>query len=167
MHIRPLILPLLFLAAATACRDKPDMDFGGRDIGPDLFAIESTDGNVRMALTDDYLYLALAEQAVEEAREGMRSARDRDGAAALVAGFVERTVGKALQFRALYPLDEIEDIRWEDGELRIDFRERRRSLDEVFQMGDEPVTRAFSEEAVLELSDEFHALQRERTARGR
>jgi hypothetical protein len=162
-----LALPLAALLATTACGDRPDVDLGGRDVGPDLFTIVTSDGGVRMVLTDAFVYLALTDSVREEARGEMQAAADQEGAAGAIAGFVERTVGKALSFRALIPLDEIEDVRWEDGEMRMVFTTRRRDLNEMFQTGDEPVTRAFAEEDVRRFGDELRALKREHADRSR
>jgi hypothetical protein len=160
-----LTLPLL--AVASACGDSRDMDFGGRDIGPDLFSIVSTDGAVRMVLTDDYVYLALTDQTRDEVRDELQSAAEQEGAAGRIASFVERGVGKAMQFRALYPLDEIDDVRWEDGELRVEFSSHRKHRDGTFRVGDDPVAAIFDEESVREFGEEFRALKRERERAGR
>lgn len=163
-----LALPLAALLATTGCGgDRPDVDLGGRDVGPDLFAIETTDGGVRMVLTDEFVYLALTDSVREEARGEMQAAADQEGASGAIAGFVERTVGKALSFRAMFPVDEIEDVRWEDGEMRVVFTTRRRNLDDMFHTGDEPVTRAFAEEDVRNFGDELRALKREHLERTR
>ncbi len=155
-----LSLALSLAAALSGCGgDRPDMDLGGRDIGPDLFAITSEDGNVRMALTDQYMYLALTEQMLDEVREEVRDAADQEGAAGLIGGFVERTVDRALQARALYPVDEIEDIRWEDGAMRVVFTQRRRSIDDAFRTNGEPVTNAFSEEDVRAFGEVLRAVK--------
>jgi hypothetical protein len=166
--LRAPLLPLVFLLAATACGgDRPDVDLGGRDVGPDLFSIVSTDGAVRMVLTDDFVYLALADSTVEEVRGDLRAAADQEGAAGLISGFVERTVGRALGFRALFPLDEVEDVRWEEDEMRVVFTTRGRSLNDVFRTGDQPVTRAFAEEDVRSFGDELRVLKQEQAGRGR
>jgi len=157
------LLPLA--ATLVACGgDRADMDFGGRDIGPDLFTVTSTDGNVRMALTDGFMYFALTEQVLDEVRGEMRDVTEKEGAAGLIGGFVERTVGKALQARALYPLDEVEDVRWEDDAMQVVFTQRRRSIDDAFRVSDEPITTAFSEDAVRAFGEELRALK---DARGR
>jgi hypothetical protein len=158
----------MVLVAATACGgDRPDVDLGGKDVGPDLFAIVSTNGTVRMVLTDDFVYLALADNTVAEVRDDLRTAAGQEGAAGFISGFVERAVGKALGFRALFPLDEIEDVRWEDGEMRVVFTTRRRNLNDLFRTDDEPVTRAFAEEDVRSFGEELRALKREQSGRGR
>lgn len=156
---------LMLLAAMAGCDgDRPDVDLGGRDIGPDLFSVLSTDGGVRMALTDDYVYLALSDSGREQALEGMSEAREQEGAAGVIAGFVEQGVDRALGFRTLLPLDEIEELRWENGEMRMVFSDGQRTLDDII-IGDEPVTRTFSEEAVREFAEELRALKGEHAAR--
>jgi hypothetical protein len=160
-----LALPLL--TVAMACGDRPDVDFGGRDVGPELFAIVSTDGAVRLALTDDYVYLAVTDQTRDEVRDELRSAAEQErGVSGRVVGFVERTVGKALQARALYPVDDIEDIRWQGGELHIEFASGRKQRDVTFRIGDDEVTGVFDEEAVREFGEEFRALKRAQAGRG-
>jgi hypothetical protein len=163
-----LALPLLILMATAGCGgDRPDMDLGGKDVGPELFSIVTTDGAVRMVLTDEFVFLALADSVREEARGDMQAAADQEGAAGVIASLVERTVGKALGFRALIPLDEIEDVRWEDGEMHMVFTTRRRTLDEMFRTGDQPVSRAFAEDDVRDFGEEFRALKREHAVRRR
>lgn len=157
-----LIVPLA--AATLACGgDRPDMDLGGRDIGPDRFAVTSTDGNVRMALTDGFMYFALTEQMLDEVRDEMREATEQEGVAGRIGGFVERTVGKALQARALYPLDEVEAVRWEDDAMRVVFTRRGRSIDDAFRISDEPITTAFSEDAVRAFGEELRVMKASRS----
>jgi hypothetical protein len=152
----------LLVALAGCGGDRAAMDFGGRDLGPDLFAITSTDDRVRMVLTDDYLYLSLTEQAAEDIRRQVAEEAEAKGRAGLVDRFVERTVSAATGFRAAYPLADVEDVRWEDGEMRIVFTRGRWDVNEAFRMDDEPVTRMFDEASVLELGEELRALKRER-----
>jgi hypothetical protein len=164
----PLLAALLLVLPACD-RDRPDVDFGGRDLGPELFSVVSRDDAIKVSLTDDYLVFSLTEQVRESARADV--ARDMEGergrAAQVALGVLGKTVDRALAFRARYALDEIEDIRWEDGEMRVVFTDRRRQLPESFQVEGEPVTRAFDEDAVLDLADEFHHLKRERSTRRR
>jgi hypothetical protein len=156
-----LLLPLL---AAAGCGDRGNVDFGGRDVGADLYSVEGSDGTVRMALTTRYVYLAISDQTRDQVRGELSSAAEEEGGRGLIAGFMERAVGKAMQFRALYPVDEIEDIRWEDGDLYVEFVRGSKHRDGVLRMGDDPVDGAFDEQAVTGFSQAFHALKRERAA---
>lgn len=158
--VAALALPLVVV---LGCGDRRDMDFGGREIGPDVFSIESTDGAVRMGLTEDYVYLTLSDAKREEVRSELRSEAEEDGVAGRVAGFVERAVSRALEFRDLYPVDDVEDIRWEDGEMHMDLRSGRRP---ALRVGDEPASDLFDEASVREFRERFHALKRQREGGG-
>lgn len=162
--IAALALPLLVVA--SACGDRSEVDFGGRDVGADLYSIEGTDGTVRMVLTTRYVYLAIADQTREEVREKLRASAEEDGGPGLLAGFAERAVGKAMQFRALYPVDEIEDVRWQDGDLYVEFRRQSKHRDGVLQLGDDPVAGAFDEASVQDFGEAFRTLKRERAGLG-
>ncbi|NIP82272.1 MAG: hypothetical protein GWM90_24850 [Gemmatimonadetes bacterium] len=154
-------LVALLIPLVGACGDRPDadMDFGGDEIGPDRHAMLSEDGNVKMGLTDEFVYFALSERALEEARAEMREEADKEGVEGFFGGVLEKTVGKALGFRAKYPVAEIRDIRWEDGAMRIDFMDPDRSLDRSFRVDDEPVAEAFSEEDVRAFGDAFREVK--------
>lgn len=161
MRSRAAVAMLPLLVVATACGDRSDIDFGGRDIGADLFSVVSTDGAVRLALTHDYVYLTLADETRDEVRGDLRAGADQDGAGGRIASFVERTVGKALEFRALYPVDDVEDIYWRDGAMHIEFASGRKR-DVTLNVGDQPVQDAFDEESVEAFSAALHALKRSR-----
>jgi hypothetical protein len=151
-----LLVPVL-----AACGDRPDadLDFGGEDLGPDQYAIRSEDGDVKLGLTEQYVYFGLSEEALEEARAEMREDADKEGVEGFVGGLLERTVGKALGFRAKYLVSEIEDIRWEDGALRIVFTDPDRRIDSGFRVNDEPVTEAFGEADVRAFAEEFREVK--------
>lgn len=152
---------LLAAVVALGCRGDQRVDFGGRDLGPDRFSGVSTDGKLRVALTDEFLYFALSEETLEEARAEMREDLAGEDAGRL-GRFIERTVGTALSFRARLPLDAIEDIRWEDGEMAIIFKPGRGAdADKLFGADDEPITEAFGEDVVTALGEEFRAVRRE------
>jgi hypothetical protein len=121
----------------------------------------SEHGEVKMGLTDRYVYLALSDSVVSDARAEMRSGADREGIGGIVGGVVEKTVGKALGFRARLSIDDIEDIRWEDGGMRIVFTDADRTID--FDIDDRPVEEAFTEEDVREFAEAFRALKADRS----
>lgn len=160
--MRALLAVAILVPTLAGC-DRPDadMDFGGEEIGPDVHSIQSREGEVRMGLTERYVYFALSEEAVEEARSEMRREADKEGVEGLVGGVLERTVGKALGFRAKYPVEAIEDIRWEGGEMVIEFSDPDRRLDR-FEVDDESVTEAFSEEDVRSFAEAFRELKARR-----
>lgn len=157
---RRLLVALLFPVLA-ACGDgsDPDMDFGGEEIGPDRHAMLSEDGEVKMGLTDRYIYFALSDAAVSEARAEMSEEADREGVAGMVGGVVETAVGKALGFRAKFPVSEVRDIRWEDGRMRIEFEDPDRRVGDAFRINDRPAETGFAEEDVRAFAKAFRAVK--------
>jgi hypothetical protein len=159
------VMAVALLVPVLACGDRreADVDFGGEDLGPDRYSMVSQEGEVKMGLTDEFVYVSLSDEAVETARSEMREGAEKEGVAGMVGGIVEKTVGKALGFRARFAVAEIEDIRWEDGEMRIVFVDPDRRLDErSFHVDDRPLTEAFSQEDVEAFAREFRALKGER-----
>lgn len=158
---------LLAVALLAGCGDSHDaeIDLGGEELGADRYAVLTDDGDVKMGLTDEYLYFSLSERAREEAREEMDAAAQEEGVKGVFGGIVRKTVGRALDFRARFPVDEIRDVRWEDGAMRIEFEDPDRSLGDGFEVEDRPVTEAFPETAVRSFGEEFRRLKAERDGR--
>lgn len=152
---------LALLAVLPGCGDSngASMDLGGEELGPDRHAMVGRDGEVKMGLTDEYVYFSLSDETVEEARAEMRREAEEDGAGGFVGGVLEKTVGRALGFRSRLPVSEIEDIRWEDGRMRIVFTEPDRSFGDNFSIEDRPVTESFAEEDVREFAEAFHRVK--------
>jgi len=162
---RPLLL-VLGLAAGSGC-DRPtaDVDFGGEEQGPDRFHVLSEDGGVKLGLTDEVVYFSLSDSLQTEIRSEMEQSAEREGIGGMIGGIVSSTVGRALGFRAKYPIEEIRDIRWQDGELHVEFVEPGRRLDE-FRVEDRPAAEAFREEDVRAFAEEFHRARRDLEAGG-
>lgn len=154
-----VLVPLL--AGLAGCGDQPDadMDLGGQDLGPERYSIVSEEGDVKMGLTDRFVYFSLSDSTMTEIRAEMRSKSEGEGASGFVGGLVERTVGKALGFRARIPLEEIRDIRWEDGAMRMEFTDPGRSLGDNFVFNDRRVTDAFAEEDVRRFAEELRRVK--------
>lgn len=158
------LIAVALAAVLLGCGDTDnDVDFGGEDLGPDLHAMVSEDGNVKMGLTMNYVYFALSDSARTEAQREIEADAGEGGASGFFSRLMGGVLGKALSFRAKYPVSEIQDIRWEDGRMRVEFTDPGRSIDENIQMSedDEPVTGMFGEEAVREFSAVFRTLKEE------
>jgi hypothetical protein len=155
------LLALAVLGPIVACGGgDTEVDFGGDEIGEDRFSILSHDGELRMGLTDAYVYFALSEQAMEEARSDMEEdLGEGEGLGRMIGGMVQKGVEKALNFRAKYPVSEIEDIRWTDGAMEVVFRDRGRDVTDSIKVDDRPVTEAFAREDVEAFAEAFRALK--------
>lgn len=162
--MRSLIAVALAVALA-GCGDRDaGVDFGGEEMGPDVHAVVSEDGNVKMGLTLEHVYFALSDSTRAEARRELDADAEAGGVKGFFGGLMRSVVGEALSFRANYPVTEIEDIRWEGGRMHIEFADPDRSLDDNLQIDDEPVTEAFSEASVREFSAVFRTVKEEQAA---
>lgn len=155
------LLALALLGSITACGGgDTEVDFGGDEIGDDRFSVLSRDGEVKMGLTDEFVYFALSESALEEARAEMEEdLGDGEGLGGMIGGMVQKGVEKALTFRAKYRVAEIEDIRWADGEMEMIFTDGGREVTDNLKIDDRPVTEAFSRDDVEAFAEAFRAVK--------
>ena len=155
------LLVMALAVTLAGCGDSDDqVDFGGGDIGPDLHAIESRDGIVKMGLTQEWVYFALSDSARAEATAELESDAGAEGIKGFFGGVMQNLVGRALDFRARYAVAEIRDIRWENGRMHFDFTDPDRRLDRNLQIGeDESVTEAFEEEDVKAFAEVFRTVK--------
>jgi hypothetical protein len=163
------LLILALLAPVLGCGgDRGELDLGGDEMGPDRFAVESREGEIKMALTDRYVYFALSEAAVTEARSDMEEElKGKEGLGGLIGGVVSSAVGRALESRIRYPIEQVRDIRWEDGTMVFELEGGRRRLDEkTLRVDDRPVTEAFDQAAVEAFATEFRRAKAERGSGG-
>ncbi|HSH44354.1 MAG TPA: hypothetical protein VK966_00725 [Longimicrobiales bacterium] len=154
-----LLIPLL----AIACGDSPDVDFNGEDGAEDLFVVHSDDGAVKMALTEEHVYFALSDSVLTEAQRDLEADDSSEGGIGrVVGGAVRGTVSRALRFRARYAVDEVRDIRWEDGEMVFRFTDPDRRLGTSLRVEDRPVSQAFRQEDVEAFGRAFRELRARR-----
>lgn len=155
-------LALLLSAALVGCGDPgADVDFGGEDLGADRFAIHSDDGALRMGLTDEFVYFALSDSVLAEARVEMAADSPPDGIGGTIAGIVKGGVSRALRFRARYHVDDIRDIRWENGRMVFDFVDPDRRITSL-DVDDRPLDEIFTEEDVRAFGEHFRQVKRQR-----
>ena len=153
---------LLALTLAGCGDPGNEVDFSGDEIGPDIHAIVSDDGVVKMGLTREWVYFALSDSTRAEAEAELEADAEEGGIQGFFGGIMRNVVGKALNFRAKYAITEIRDVRWEDGRMRFEFVDPERRLDDNLELGeDRSVTEAFGEEAVKEFAEAFRAVKEE------
>jgi hypothetical protein len=158
--MRRLLTLALMVPLAGCGGGDTDVDFGGDEIGEDRFSVLSRDGEIKMGLTEEFVYFALSEAALEEARSEMEEELgDGEGLGGMIGGMVQKGVEKALTFRAKYPVAEIEAIRWTDGEMEVVFTDGDRRVTDNLKVDDRPVTEAFAQEDVEAFSEAFRAVK--------
>lgn len=103
-------------------------------------AIETRDGNVVLALGEDEVFMRLSDKALAEASKELKT-RDTDPkdtkVGAMIEDMVKKGIEKAINSRIVYQLHEIRDVRYEDGEIRFEYRDKHVMSFETFKGEDD------------------------------
>lgn len=113
--------PLSGAAASSAGARSP-----ARDV-----TITTTDSAVTLSLAGDTIAMGLSQKVLAEARRDMAkdsATGDSAGFGANIERMVKSTVSSALGTRIAYPLEDIDDVRYENGTIEFDYRHRNRVL---------------------------------------
>lgn len=148
---RSLLALALFAALLVSCTDTPDAadpDVPAttdvlEDGSQDRLAVHTRDGNIKLALTDETVYFWLSDTTMQRIEEEV--ARETEGLGSFaedVADFVQKEVTKVVRDEMQFRIDEIRDIRYENGRLQFDFVDPGYELPNISQEG-EPVTGRF------------------------
>lgn len=112
--------------------------------------IRTTDGGVKLGFAHDTVFMGLSDSVVNSARTDMareaREARDSEDQSAFgrsIAGFVKKTVGKALGTRMIYPLQDIDSVRYDNGTIVFTYVHPRTVRFERFSSGRRSVLSSF------------------------
>jgi hypothetical protein len=112
-------------ASAAPPADASGSDASG-SFGDARMTITTTDGNVSMSLLDDAIAYHLSDKVLAKVRRDMdtSTAKDTSGIGGFIARTVKSAVGTALTTQMKIRLADIEDIRYEDGAIRMKLRGR-------------------------------------------
>lgn len=169
----------LLVLVVVGCSDERSVQFGvtdddsifaGREVqlAPnDQFAVLSRDGVVKLGLTRERVYFAASDAVREHVDSTLQRemSESESRVARSIAGAVRRGVQSALKFDVDFRIDEIRDVDYVDGELVFDWVDPdRNSLDKV-EVDDEPITRAFDEDAGRAFVRAFRRVKRGDTLR--
>src|SRR5436853_7605932 len=88
-------------------------------LAPGDLRVYNEDSTVDIVLQGDKLLAGLSPKVVEKVRSEMEknSTRDTSGLGGLIAQTVKQTVSSAIGTHVVYPLSEIRDIQYQDGQL--------------------------------------------------
>lgn len=156
-------LALLFAACAP---DAPAVEeetpaessvsFDSDIAGTEVTSIVTEGGEVRLGLTDEVLYFGLTDRVAGEVEKGLDDAESEGGLGGFIAGAVSNAVVGALTTPIQIPLDDVRDVRYEDGRLDIDFEGEHSTVD--LEIDDEPVDQQFDPEEARRFAEAFHEL---------
>lgn len=87
--------------------------------------IHNIGNEVVLGLVHDTVYMGLSDSLLTKARSDMaRDQADTGGLGSAFGGFIKKTVGNALGTRVRYPISDIESVRYENGEIKFQYRHR-------------------------------------------
>lgn len=93
-------------------------------LGPGDLQIFNADSTVDLILKDDKIYAGLSPQTIARVREKLARSGDRDtsGLGAGIAQFVKQQVAEKIGTRAVYDINDMRDMRYDDGRILIEWR---------------------------------------------
>ena len=126
--MKPLaLLSLIALAACAPDRPASSPDADGVSVadeaprGVEQIVITTTDGRGDLGLTDEVLFFRLSDKARAEAEATLaQETEDLEGIGGSIARSVTGAVADALDFTVSVPVDQIDDVRHNDGRLVIE-----------------------------------------------
>ncbi|HET7584472.1 MAG TPA: hypothetical protein VFK13_06160 [Gemmatimonadaceae bacterium] len=119
---------------------------GLREVHPGDVVITTTNGEVSLGLVGDSVLMGLSEKALREIRESTDTTdlQTQSGFGAWIERKVKGAVRRGLSYHIAYPLDDVEDVRYENGAIRFDLRDEKTfSFDDVKVNDKQPVLEAF------------------------
>ncbi len=179
MRFRAPVL-LVALAPLAACMDEPNVEFNMDDdstfadaevtyAADDEFATLTESGAVKLGLTSDRVYFTVSDAVREHVDEEIASGmKDNDSRIARsISGAVRRGVQSAMSIDIDYPLADIRDVDYRDGELVFDFVNEgdERGLENI-DIDNEPITRSFTAEDAQAFVAAFRRVKAGESVRG-
>lgn len=164
-----LLLPLLLVACTPAADDPaPDTASGTGNVdvafsdealpGDEQLVITTREGDVDLGLTDEVLFFRLSPKKVDEIQDEIDAeVEGTDGLGRSIAEAVTGVVTDALRHAVHFPIEDVEEVRYEDGRLDITFV----GEDEMpsIERDGEPIEEAFDPEDAERFAETFEALK--------
>ncbi|MGZ8377936.1 MAG: hypothetical protein ACXW61_11670 [Gemmatirosa sp.] len=123
-------LPLLLLAACSFGGASDAVSFESDDtaravtLGEGDVVVTSTDGTVQLMVVGDTVRMQLSDSLRASVKAEVDSSLDADAGAigSAIGGAVGKIVGGAMGFVVRVPVEEVENVRYEDGQIRFESR---------------------------------------------
>lgn len=155
-----LTVAIFFLAA---CSQDSDTAANGHGRAAQIVkSISNDDGEVDLVLTTESVYLQLSEETLAEIKaefDDERAEEEDNALASTIKNVVLDNVEQFLQQRIEYPIEEVEAIYWDDGEIVIEVEDEHFiSFDDV-DVDDGNVMETFAEDDALEFIEAFEEIR--------
>ena len=138
-----------------------DLDLGDLAVTSELpgslvDVVTTDDGRIELGVTDEVLFSRLSESLRDEIQSEMDDeTADETGLGGTIARAVTGAVAEGLAASVSVPLDEVRDLRYENGRIEIDMVDGQPSPFENATSDDEPMLSQFSADAGRRLADAF------------
>lgn len=124
----PLVLPLALAACAFGGHDEVAVSFAGSDtaravqLGEGDVSVTSTDGAVILMLVGDTVRFQLSDSLRATVKAQVDSSVDEEAGpiGSLIGTSVGKIVGGAMGFVVRVPVQEVENVRYEDGRIQFE-----------------------------------------------
>jgi hypothetical protein len=123
-------------------------------LGPGDLRIYNTDSTVDIVLQGDRILAGLSPKMVEQikAKIDTSTSKDSSGLGASIGNIVKRSVAGAIGTHAAFPLAEVRDLRYVNGQVRFDWTDgRERQIFENTDINGTKASKSFREEDVQRL----------------
>jgi hypothetical protein len=158
--------------SADAADERDARDAAGAHAGhpardaSSAVVITTYDGNVDLGLDRDTVFMRLSDRVLTKARKGLDTQTTADGFGAWIEKTVKGKVAEALQHRIAYPLDDIDDVRYEHGAIRFTYRDRHPLSFEELKIDKRPVLESFTPDDARRFVAAVRAAKRRSVAGG-
>ncbi len=156
------------LLLGSGCSDGKDAANGER-AGQDpaeipIESIQNISGEVTLSLTRDHVAMQLSEEALQEIGDDLDEARE-EVSGSRIASQVTNTildhVENLLSRQLKYPIESIDRITWDDGEMVFTLNSGSEAWDTIWISGDS-VLKTFDEDDALVFIEAFEELRNSR-----
>src|SRR5215813_443880 len=133
-------------------------------LGPGDLRIYNTDSTIDLVLKGDKILAGLSQKMVEQikAKIDTSTSKDTSGFAASIGNIVKRSVAGAIGTHSAFPLTDIRDLQYVDGQVRFDWIDgRERQIFENTNINGRKASKSFREEDVQRLSAALRARKAE------
>lgn len=92
---------------------------------PGAISIRTNDHKMTLTLAHDTVSLGLSDSVLADVKQQMAKDTNEHGIAGAFSGFIKKTVGSALKSRVAYPVQDIQDAKYEGGRIVFTYRQPR------------------------------------------
>ena len=125
-------------------------------------SISNDEGEVDLVLTTESVYLQLSEETLAEIKaefDDERAEEEDNALASTIKNVVLNNVERFLEKRIEYPIEEVEAIYWDDGEIVIEVEDENLISFDDIDGDDGNVMETFAEDDALEFIEAYEKIR--------